>query len=80
MITTTAQLLDPKFSPPALVNVAFSFTGLTKMGVSAADAALGDRSFPGGQFSDAQSLVGPSISLMPVLCLPCDAGRSSWDT
>jgi hypothetical protein len=57
LITSTAQLLSPKFKCPELINFALSQTGLNALGVT---GDLGDTSFPGGQFADAVSLVSCS--------------------
>ncbi|KAF8494772.1 hypothetical protein JB92DRAFT_2995234 [Gautieria morchelliformis] len=56
LITTTTQLLDVKKQPDALVNVAFSQTGLTALAVN---DTLGDPVFAGGQFADAGNLGDP---------------------
>ena len=55
LITSTAQLLSPKFPCPVLVNFAISQSGLNALNIT---GALGDASFPGGQFKDARELVG----------------------
>ncbi|KAF7799175.1 hypothetical protein EIP86_010406 [Pleurotus ostreatoroseus] len=58
-ITSAATLLSPPESQPlAYVNVAFSHTGLTALGVP---DLLGDSFFTGGQFADAPSL-GDDVS------------------
>ena len=54
LITSTAQLISPLFESPFAVNLAFSATGLSALGVT---DNLGDRSFAGGQFTDANALV-----------------------
>ena len=52
-ITSTTVLLSPPSSQPlAFVNLAFSHTGLTTLGVT---DDLGDPQFTGGQFADAPS-------------------------
>lgn len=51
-LTTTTQLLSGA-NVPAIVNVAFSQSGLTHLGVT---DSLGDDVFSGGQFSDAANL------------------------
>nr|UQK85138.1 dye decolorizing peroxidase [uncultured fungus] len=56
-ITTTAQLLNPLYNPPAMVNVAFTQSGLTKLGVQ---GNIGDQPFQGGQFIDLKALGDPS--------------------
>ena len=56
-ITSTAQLLSPKFKSPELINFALSQSGLTALGVT---GDLGDTSFPAGQFADAIPLVSCS--------------------
>ena len=57
LITTTSQLLDVNKQPPnAMVNVAFSQTGLTALNVT---DNLGDPVFSGGQFADAANLGDP---------------------
>ena len=53
-ITSTATLLSPPSSQPlAFVNVAFSQTGLTTLGIT---DNLGDSQFSSGQFADAENL------------------------
>ncbi|KAF8513631.1 DyP-type peroxidase [Gautieria morchelliformis] len=59
MITTTSQLLDVSKQPNALINVAFSHTGLTSLGVN---DTLGDAAFTGGQFADAANLGDPGTA------------------
>ncbi|KAF8583284.1 dye-decolorizing peroxidase precursor [Ramaria rubella] len=58
-ITTTTQLLDVNKQPNAAVNIAFSHTGLTALGVN---DTLGDPAFTGGQFADAANLGDPGTS------------------
>lgn len=53
-ITSTAQLISPHFESPFSINMAFSATGLSALGVP---NDLGDPAFSGGQFADANSLV-----------------------
>ena len=57
LITSTAQLLSPKFPCPVLVNFAISQSGLNALNIT---GNLGDTSFPDGQFKDAANLVGYS--------------------
>ena len=59
LITSTAQLLSPKFKCPELINFGISQSGLTALNVT---GDLGDTSFPAGQFADAVSLVSCSGS------------------
>ncbi|KIJ24614.1 hypothetical protein M422DRAFT_194503, partial [Sphaerobolus stellatus SS14] len=56
LITTTTQLLDVNKQPNALVNVAFSQTGLTALNVT---DNLGDPIFSAGQFANAANLGDP---------------------
>jgi DyP dimeric alpha+beta barrel domain len=56
LVTTTTQLLDIAEQPNALVNIAFSQTGLTALGVN---DTLGDPAFTNGQFLDAGNLGDP---------------------
>ncbi|KAF8517632.1 hypothetical protein JB92DRAFT_2905084 [Gautieria morchelliformis] len=59
LITTTTQLLDVSKQPDALVNVAFSQTGLTALAVN---DTLGDPVFAKGQFFDAANLSDPTVN------------------
>lgn len=52
-ITTTTQVLQVSTQPNAIVNIAFSFTGLVTLGIN---DTLGDPLFAGGQFADAPML------------------------
>jgi len=54
LITSTAQLISPQFESPFAVNLAFSSTGLSALGVT---DDLGDSPFSNGQFADAAALV-----------------------
>lgn len=54
LITSTAQLISPEFESPFALNLAFSATGLSALGVT---ENLGDSPFSGGQFADANALV-----------------------
>ncbi|KAJ7476657.1 fungal peroxidase [Mycena latifolia] len=56
LITTTTQLLDVSTQPVTALNIAFSQTGLTALGVT---DSLGDSAFAGGQFADLTSLGDP---------------------
>lgn len=56
LITTTTELLDVNTQPVTAVNIAFSQSGLTALGVS---DSLGDDAFTKGQFSDASNLGDP---------------------
>ncbi|KAJ7201685.1 fungal peroxidase [Mycena pura] len=56
LITTTTQLLSVNTQPTTALNVAFSQTGLTALGVT---DALGDSAYAGGQFSDLKNLGDP---------------------
>ena len=58
-ITTTPQLLQVSTQPDTLVNVAFSFTGLTALGFN---DTLGDPTFAAGQFVDAPALGDPGTA------------------
>jgi Dyp-type peroxidase family len=58
-ITTTTQLLDVATQPNALINIAFSHTGLTALGVN---DTLGDTAFSDGQFADAGNLGDPGTA------------------
>jgi len=55
-ITSTIQLLDPSKQPPAMVNVAFSQSGLNTLNVT---DNLGDALFSAGQFAGAADLGDP---------------------
>ncbi|KAK7046855.1 DyP-type peroxidase [Favolaschia claudopus] len=55
-ITSTSQLLDVSKQPVTMLNIAFSATGLSALGV---DESLGDSAFAGGQFKDLRSLGDP---------------------
>ncbi|KAF7348508.1 DyP-type peroxidase [Mycena venus] len=57
LITTTSQLLDVSTQPITAINIAFSQTGLTSLGVT---DALGDSAFAGGQLKDLKALGDPS--------------------
>ena len=54
LITSTAQLISPQFDSPYAINLAFSASGLSALGVT---DDLGDSPFSGGQFADANALV-----------------------
>jgi hypothetical protein len=54
IITSTAHLICPEFESPYALNLAFSATGLSALGVT---DDLGDSPFSGGQFADADALV-----------------------
>ncbi|KAJ7192911.1 fungal peroxidase [Mycena pura] len=56
LITTTTQLLDVNTQPTTTLNIAFSQTGLTALGVT---DTLGDSAFAGGQFVDLENLGDP---------------------
>ncbi|KAJ6501273.1 fungal peroxidase [Mycena vulgaris] len=56
LITTTTQLLDVSTQPVTALNIAFSQTGLTTLGVT---DSLGDTVFAGGQFKDLKNLGDP---------------------
>ena len=58
-ITTITQLLEVSTQPDALVNVAFSFTGLSALGVN---ESLNAPIFSAGQFADAASLGDPGTT------------------
>ncbi|KAK7059634.1 DyP-type peroxidase [Favolaschia claudopus] len=55
-ITSTSQLLDVSKQPVTMLNIAFSATGLSALGVN---ESLGDSAFAGGQFKDSRSLGDP---------------------
>ena len=54
LITSTAQLISPEFDSPFAINLAFSATGLSALGVT---DDLRDSPFTRGQFADADALV-----------------------
>ncbi|KAJ7512546.1 fungal peroxidase [Mycena galericulata] len=56
LITTTTQLLNVSTQPVTALNIAFSQTGLTALGVT---ESLGDAAFAGGQFADLSNLGDP---------------------
>ncbi|KAF8518402.1 fungal peroxidase [Hysterangium stoloniferum] len=58
-ITNTTQLLDVSRQPKAMVNIAFSQTGLNALGIT---DPLGDSAFTGGMFADAAFLGDPGTS------------------
>jgi hypothetical protein len=55
-ITTATQIIDVNKQPPAMVNIAFSHTGLLALNIS---DTLGDPAFTGGMFADAAFLGDP---------------------
>jgi len=55
-LTTTTQILDVENQPNPLINVAFSQSGLTTLGIQ---DSLNDAFFSGGQFVDANNLGDP---------------------
>jgi hypothetical protein len=60
MITSTTTILGPVAQQPlAMVNIAFSQSGLTKLGVL---DPLGDLFFPGGMAADASTLGDPGTT------------------
>ena len=76
-ITSTAQLLNPKFKSPVLVGFGLSNTGLNALNIT---GDLGDTAFPGGQFADAVNLVSfsrPTKTRIPT-CLQGDPGTGNW--
>ncbi|KAF8217810.1 DyP-type peroxidase [Mycena galopus ATCC 62051] len=56
LVTTTTQLLAVSTQPITAVNIAFSQTGLTALGIT---DSLGDSVFSGGQFKDLTNLGDP---------------------
>jgi len=58
-ITSAAQLLKVSTQPQAAFNIAFSQSGLTKLGVT---ANVQDAPFTAGQASDANNLGDPGLS------------------
>ncbi|KAF8518401.1 fungal peroxidase [Hysterangium stoloniferum] len=58
-ITSTTQLLDVNKQPQAMVNIAFSQTGLNALNIT---DSLGDPAFAGGMFTDAAFLGDPGTS------------------
>lgn len=58
-VTSIAQALVTDGLPPAFVNIAFSASGLKKMGVT---QSIGDTFFDNGQFVDSASLGDPSTN------------------
>ncbi|GJJ12992.1 hypothetical protein Clacol_007241 [Clathrus columnatus] len=58
-VTTTTQLLDVSKQPDAAVNVAFSQSGLTKLGIT---DSLNDTIYTNGQFADAANLGDPGTT------------------
>lgn len=76
-ITSTAQLLSPKFKSPELINFALSQSGLNALNVT---GDLGDTSFPGGQFADATNLVSCSDFRRGgvLTCFQGDPGTDKW--
>lgn len=59
-ITSTTQVISPAAQQPlAMLNIAFSASGLTTLGVL---DPLGDLFFPAGQFADAESLGDPGTT------------------
>jgi hypothetical protein len=59
LITSTAQLISPQFDSPYAINLAFSATGLSALGVT---GDLREPSFSAGQFADAENLVSTPSS------------------
>lgn len=53
MITSTSELLQVSTQPDVAINLAFSFTGLTTLGIN---ETLNDTVFTTGQFQDAPNL------------------------
>jgi hypothetical protein len=58
LITTTTQLLSVSTQPITALNIAFSQTGLTALGVAGTNP-LGDAAFAGGQFKDLTNIGDP---------------------
>lgn len=58
-VTTTTQLLDVSKQPDAAVNVAFSQSGLVKLGIN---DSLNDPVYSAGQFADASNLGDPGTT------------------
>lgn len=58
-VTTTTQLLDVSKQPNAAVNVAFSQSGLTTLGIT---DSLNDTVYTTGQFADAPNLGDPGTT------------------
>ncbi|KAJ7089302.1 fungal peroxidase [Mycena belliarum] len=56
LITSTTQLLDVNKQPTTMLNIAFSQSGLTALGIS---DNLGDSDFSNGQFADLANLGDP---------------------
>jgi len=78
MITSTAQLLSPKFKCPELINFALSKTGLNALGVT---GDLGDPAFARGQFNDSKDLVSCSGFRgrdSKSTCIQGDPGTGEW--
>jgi Dyp-type peroxidase family len=59
LITSTAQLISPKFQPASAITLAFSATGLKALNVA---GDLGDAPFASGQFADATNLGDPGTN------------------
>ncbi|KAJ6560973.1 dye-decolorizing peroxidase precursor [Mycena sp. CBHHK59/15] len=59
LITTTTQLLSVSTQPQTALNIAFSQSGLTALGLT---DALGDSKFAAGQFAGASGLGDPGTS------------------
>jgi hypothetical protein len=80
LITSTAELINPKFQPKCAVTLAFSATGLSALNVT---GDLGDAPFAGGQFADATNLVSYASmrwrERIPTW-LQGDPGTNNWVT